>query len=40
MEKQESKELIRHKLPLILQYDRNMRDWILQVTRKHYADKQ
>jgi hypothetical protein len=33
-------ELIRRELPGILQRHREMRDWVLQLTREQYADKQ
>ena len=39
METQQLRQLIRQELPGILQRDREMRDWVLTLTRERYADK-
>jgi hypothetical protein len=39
MENQQLRQLIRQELPGILQGDREMREWVLQLTRERYADK-
>ena len=40
MDKQQVIELIRQELPGIMQRHREMRDWVLSLTRVQYADKQ
>lgn len=39
MESQQVKQIIIRELPLILQHDREMQDFILQLSRRHFADK-
>ncbi len=39
MENQQMIQLIRRELPGILQHDREMREWVLNLTREQYADK-
>ncbi len=39
MENQNIRQLIRQELPMILQHDREMREWVLTLTREQYADK-
>jgi hypothetical protein len=39
MENQQLRQLIRQELPGILQHDREMREWVLTLTRERYADK-
>ena len=39
MENQQLRQLIRQELPGILQSDREMREWVLTLTRERYADK-
>jgi len=39
MENQQLVQLIRQELPGILQRDREMREWVLRLTREQYADK-
>jgi hypothetical protein len=39
MENQQIRRLIRQELPLLLQHDREMREWVLTLTREQYADK-
>ena len=39
MENQQLTQLIRRELPGILQRDREMREWVLNLTRERYADK-
>ncbi len=39
MENQQLRQLIRQELPGILQQDREMREWVLTLTRERYADK-
>jgi len=39
MEDQKLIQLIRRELPKILQRDREMREWVLQLTQERYADK-
>jgi hypothetical protein len=39
MENQQLMQLIRRELPGILQRDREMREWVLALTRERYADK-
>ncbi len=40
MENQQLEELIRKELPRILQRNPKLREWVLQLTREHYAGKQ
>ncbi|MEE8390388.1 MAG: DUF3782 domain-containing protein [Anaerolineae bacterium] len=40
MENQQLTQLIRQELPGILRRDREMREWVLQLTRERYADKE
>ena len=40
MENQQITQLIRQELPLILRRDPEMREWVLRLTRKKYADKE
>lgn len=40
MENQQVIELIRRELPGVLQRHPDMREWVLRLTREHYADKQ
>jgi hypothetical protein len=39
MENQQLTQLIHQELPGILRRDRAMREWVIQLTREHYADK-
>jgi hypothetical protein len=39
MENQQIRRLIRQELPGLLQQDREMREWVLTLTREQYADK-
>jgi hypothetical protein len=39
MENQQIRRLIRQELPVLLQQDREMREWVLTLTREQYADK-
>ena len=39
MENQPLRQLIRQELPGILQHDREMREWVLALTRERYADR-
>jgi hypothetical protein len=39
MENQQLTQLIHRELPEILRRDRAMREWVIQLTREHYADK-
>ncbi len=39
MENQQIRQLIRQELPGLLQQDREMREWVLALTRERYADK-
>jgi len=40
MENHQIRQLIRQELPGILQHDREMREWVLALTREQYANKQ
>ncbi len=39
MENQQLTQLIRRELPGLLRRDREMREWVLSLTRERYADK-